>query len=1134
MPHAVSFASRTRYPLRATLIVALVSLALASGASGNEILWEFHAPAGYVDASPGVGDVDGDGACDVVLVTTTGSVIALGGDGFEKWRWDARQHISIPPTVADVTGDATPEVLAVTNPGRLLCLDGRTGNPIWTYDLPGRLDWGVTAIAAADVNKDGKAEIITSDSAATLVCLSGQGTPLWTLTEPGGWRSAPAVGDLDGDGFREVLMGSGRCPLVCVSHEGKVLWRLAPKGAAGTSPVIWDLDGDAAPEILTGVGAKLTAVSAKGTILWQHPMSRDIDAAISVADADGDGRVEVYAVDLNGQLACVSATGKLRWKASVEQRSRRSPTVADVDGDGSLEIVVGGYSGAMHVFDTDGELQERIPLGGSMNATPTAVDLTDDGKMQMVCPVTSGKVLAFQWATSRRPFSAPWPEYRFNSQRIAAATPKAASPVVALTDVDYGKCHVGTNALIVRVGNPARKALTVLLSVTGDGETLSSRTIQSSDGTIPCRLSYTLTGRRALTLRFACSVKEGEKVLLRRGHVVYVAPFVRELAELTETLSRLSELLPRLSDRGGLEERVHFIRGQMADYRNRVQIVTALSPLDRRRLGNELTELRIETARLLAVAGRAASAKKDAGVFVSAANPWAPFGGMDEVVEGRIARPDLTVEAFHGEVEAAALNVFNPGSRPMTFRLELGPLTKTKDKRSMAAREVVVVREVVDVPTLTMDFSGDALPRLNQGQTVLVPAWGARQVWFSVNTSRLAPGTWTSKVRLRALDTRPREVSIPLTVEVWRAKLPDKHPLRLCHWGYVHRSVLSDQPDAALKDQIAHGTNVFVGLHPPTVKFDGSGNLVGAIDFKAHDDYVRRHAPHGVILFCGWAISGPAKPFTPTWKKAAAAYLRAWVKHLAEMGVGYEGFALYPVDEPGLREGLVELYINYAKVARAADPRIRMYTDPVAGASPDDLKKMAPYVDIWCPNRRGYLMGTGDAKLAFIKSTGKTVWTYECEGDAKHQSPLAYYRGQSWLVWHHGLTGIGFWNYCVGPEPWYEKGEYTMIYQGHGVVPSKRWEAVRDGIEDYSMLVALDSAASAAKKAGRAPESVKAARELLTKGAAVIAAYCGSDERGTLPGIEGAPGARIVADERWNTLRATRRQIAALLERLRE
>jgi hypothetical protein len=233
----------------------------------------------------------------------------------------------------------------------------------------------------------------------------------------------------------------------------------------------------------------------------------------------------------------------------------------------------------------------------------------------------------------------------------------------------------------------------------------------------------------------------------------------------------------------------------------------------------------------------------------------------------------------------------------------------------------------------------------------------------------------------------------------------------------------------------------------------------------------------------------------------------------------------------------VEKVVKLAQPIKEVDPHLQVYADPVGRASMDDLKKMAPYLDIWCPNRNGYLLHEGHDKLEYIKSTGKTVWTYECEGDAKHQSPLGYYRGQSWLVWWRGLTGIGFWSYCTSRhDPWYvPRGgqDYLLIYQGDEVVTSKRWEAVRDGKEDYNMLVQLQQAVDD-PPAGVSPQVLQEARRFLQEKTAIIAAYCGLDKEGTLPSAEGMAATRRIEDRRWHTLQQTRREMAALLEKMKK
>ncbi len=341
-----------------------------------------------------------------------------------------------------------------------------------------------------------------------------------------------------------------------------------------------------------------------------------------------------------------------------------------------------------------------------------------------------------------------------------------------------------------------------------------------------------------------------------------------------------------------------------------------------------------------------------------------------------------------------------------------------------------------------------------------------------------------------------------------------------------------------MRDQASHGTNVFVSSFVPHARFDEKGNLVGPIDYAAHDDYVRPHAPHGLLLFQHTGVvQGPTGLGSPAYRTAHLSLLRAWVAHLAQMGVGYDGFALYPVDEPGLRDGLVETYLQYAKLAREADPKIQMYTDPVARITLDQLRQMLPYVDIWCPNRFGFLLGPGKDKLELMQSSGKTLWNYECAGNAKHQSPLGYYRGQAWLAWHHGLTGIGFWSYCTSSaDPWYRPQatlDYLLIYPGQGVVPSKRWEAIRDGIEDYGMLTALREAVAKKRTASNARQKEKKqAEKLLGEQASAIGRFCGLEEEGTEPGKEGLPGARRTADRRWQQIQRVRREMAALLAKL--
>ena len=85
---------------------------------------------------------------------------------------------------------------------------------------------------------------------------------------------------------------------------------------------------------------------------------------------------------------------------------------------------------------------------------------------------------------------------------------------------------------------------------------------------------------------------------------------------------------------------------------------------------------------------------------------------------------------------------------------------------------------------------------------------------------------------------------------------------------------------------------------------------------------------------------------------------------------------------------------------------------------------------------------------------------------------------------------------------------------------------------DGRPYAALREAADEAETAGRAPEAVKEARELLGARASAIAQFCSLDDNGTLPGKEGATGVRRVSDARWEAIQSLRRGMAAVFEEL--
>jgi len=191
------------------------------------------------------------------------------------------------------------------------------------------------------------------------------------------------------------------------------------------------------------------------------------------------------------------------------------------------------------------------------------------------------------------------------------------------------------------------------------------------------------------------------------------------------------------------------------------------------------------------------------------------------------------------------------------------------------------------------------------------------------------------------------------------------------------------------------------------------------------------------------------------------------------------------LDEPGLHNGKnVPILLEAGRLFRDADPKLLTYTDPVPGLSWRDYEDIEPLVDIWAPNMRlvsGLL--SGDPRIQRIMKH-KTVWSYECVSQVKSLSPLRYNRANAWRAKFFGLSGIGFWTHSTtGADMWFPgktiNDEYALVYPGQLPVPSVRWEAVRDGLEDVSAMSLLDEQIRRHWDAGTKNDEVQQAEQVL-------------------------------------------------------
>ncbi len=236
------------------------------------------------DSSQGftAGDITGDGRLDYVLTS---------GDGIHYLSIPENPQ-EMPWTLVKVTGNAPEE-----------------------------------GVAVGDIDNDGRADVV-----AWIGSGSGSQQLGWWKNPGAGAISSPeweqrAIGAVTGDeGDRVAIADINRDGLLDVVATGT-------KNKSSGSAVYW----------FANPGAKAQV----GTAWLRYDIGLDQGAmnSLSVADIDGDGRIEVITGEHRGaKRVCVwsAAEGTNQWNAQVVDTGKEShlgTQLADLDGDGDLDII---------------------------------------------------------------------------------------------------------------------------------------------------------------------------------------------------------------------------------------------------------------------------------------------------------------------------------------------------------------------------------------------------------------------------------------------------------------------------------------------------------------------------------------------------------------------------------------------------------------------------------------------------------------------------------------------------------------------------------------------------------------------------------------------------------------------------
>ncbi len=230
-------------------------------------------------------DVDGDGQVEIVSaenvnnndVHYTSTAVAQRLDGSVLWRWGnpaiGRKiwHHDVACQIHDWDGDGLNEVVLCTK-GFLVELDGATGRERRRIAIA---DDATDCLVFCNLSGGrGPSDVLVKNRYHQIWAYDHAGNLLWTVKDPGGYRTAhqPRPIDIDGDGRDEIMAG-----YAMLNADGSVRWVYKSKSvdqARGHLDCSRIVRRGEKPEdfrlVLTCCGANNVAlVDGTGRVLWE-------------------------------------------------------------------------------------------------------------------------------------------------------------------------------------------------------------------------------------------------------------------------------------------------------------------------------------------------------------------------------------------------------------------------------------------------------------------------------------------------------------------------------------------------------------------------------------------------------------------------------------------------------------------------------------------------------------------------------------------------------------------------------------------------------------------------------------------------------------------------------------------------
>jgi hypothetical protein len=611
---------------------------------------------------------------------------------------------------------------------------------------------------------------------------------------------------------------------------------------------------------------------------------------------------------------------------------------------------------------------------------------------------------------------------------------------------------LSTDEILFRIENPGQKykllkAEVYCLRPDGSRQSAVGKVV-GKKGILKLPLTVSAPG----VYEFIWDVKsiEDQKLFAGRRSIT-LQPYVNDQALARRAILSLEDKVGRLKSKNILKDLVAALNKEKVQISETVKQLVVLQSAAPGAVPEFTEQLNLRTSELNGRSKRALALAKIADRLIenNISSPIVAFNGL--MWENREVNKQLPSDleiplaikryAVPDEHESISIKLLNITLDSVRVKCKV-------EKKNESPK--VTPFEVKAVPTNQGTFAWDPIVPLSD-QILTIPSLENREVWLDVDLTGADPGVHNFDV---FFEVGKSLTKVMIKIEVIPFEMAGYDSMRLCCW--------SSYNEDAVVDLLAHGNTVFTCPLPPA-KVVTTEPLKLTIDFSKVDELIKPMKGHDVYLLMSGIPILDVPMEEAAYVSRLTEYLNQVMDFLNAHGILEKNIALYPHDEPGGHGwDTINHYIAFANQGVKARPGLQFYVN--GGGDLAMFEALNEVATIWCPS---YFMLPDDTPVRnFIAESGKIFWTYDCGyayarpigANVKTINVSAQYRLPALFANHYGVTGIGYWCYNVGPSMWDAIDlEYPLVYRNDdGTHTScRRWEAVRESIEDTRILIAL-------------------------------------------------------------------------------